>query len=300
MRNTILSSLWFRLVVAFAIVAVVAVGTVAVLANLAMTREMERYLVQSGQARAERLQVVLLDYYEARGSWASVEQHAAFRPVRQPVPQPGQPKPPIPDRVILTDPQGRVIADSFAQQLRGKHIAQADLERAAPVIVRDQVVGYVLVNPPPAVIQQWPSLAEQYLAQVNQSLLWASLLTLLVTVVLGLWLSRQISAPLRRLGRAARGIAAGDLTRRAGIRGGGEIGELGRTFDHMAESLARQEELRQHMVADIAHELRTPLTVLQGNVEAMLDGVRPPSSDNLAAIHEETLLLARLVNDLRD
>ena len=54
------------------------------------------------------------------------------------------------------------------------------------------------------------------------------------------------------------------------------------------------------MVADIAHELRTPLTVLQGNLEALRDGVVPPTTETLASLHEETLLLARLVSDLRD
>ena len=53
------------------------------------------------------------------------------------------------------------------------------------------------------------------------------------------------------------------------------------------------------MVADIAHELRTPLTVLQGNVEAMQDGLMPPDSAHLASLHQETLLLSRLVDDLR-
>jgi len=52
-------------------------------------------------------------------------------------------------------------------------------------------------------------------------------------------------------------------------------------------------------VADIAHELRTPLTVLQGNVEAMQDDLVPPDSAHLASLHQETLLLSRLVDDLR-
>ena len=33
-------------------------------------------------------------------------------------------------------------------------------------------------------------------------------------------------------------------------------------FDQMAETLARQEQLRRDVVADVAHELRTPVAVL--------------------------------------
>jgi signal transduction histidine kinase len=52
-------------------------------------------------------------------------------------------------------------------------------------------------------------------------------------------------------------------------------------------------------MADIAHELRTPITVIQANLEAMLDEVLPLDAEQVAALHDETLLLNRLVNDLR-
>jgi two-component system OmpR family sensor kinase/two-component system sensor histidine kinase BaeS len=52
-------------------------------------------------------------------------------------------------------------------------------------------------------------------------------------------------------------------------------------------------------MADIAHELRTPITVIQANLEAMLDEVLPLDVEQVAALHDETLLLSRLVGDLR-
>jgi len=74
---------------------------------------------------------------------------------------------------------------------------------------------------------------------------------------------------------------------------------MARSFNTMAESLQRMEQQRQNMVADIAHELRTPLSIIQGNVEAMLDGVLPANPEELESIHQETLLLNRLISDLR-
>jgi signal transduction histidine kinase len=67
----------------------------------------------------------------------------------------------------------------------------------------------------------------------------------------------------------------------------------------MARSLAQQETLRRNLMADIAHELRTPLTVIRSDLEALLDGVYEPTPEALASVQEETLLLARLVDDLR-
>ena len=70
-------------------------------------------------------------------------------------------------------------------------------------------------------------------------------------------------------------------------------------FNAMAENLAAAEGQRRQMVADVAHELRTPLSVIQANVEAMQDGILPTDAEQLASLHEETLLLSRLVADLR-
>ncbi len=55
---------------------------------------------------------------------------------------------------------------------------------------------------------------------------------------------------------------------------------------------------RRQMVADVAHELRTPLSVIQANLEAMQDGVLPLDADEISSLHEETVLLSRLVSDL--
>ena len=55
------------------------------------------------------------------------------------------------------------------------------------------------------------------------------------------------------------------------------------------------ETQRQHLIADIAHELRTPITVIQANLEAMLDEVLPLDVEQVAVLHDETLLLGRLV-----
>jgi signal transduction histidine kinase len=78
-----------------------------------------------------------------------------------------------------------------------------------------------------------------------------------------------------------------------------EIGELAQAFNQMAQSLAHQETLRRNLMADIAHELRTPLTVMRGDLEALLDGILETTPEALGSLQEETLLLSRLVDDLR-
>jgi signal transduction histidine kinase len=134
----------------------------------------------------------------------------------------------------------------------------------------------------------------------------AGLVAVAVALVGGLLLARQLTAPLRALTDAARRLALGkgqpdgpDSVPQVQVRSQDEIGELGQAFNQMASSLARQETLRRNLMADIAHELRTPLSVIRSDVEALLDGVYEPSLENLASLHEESLLLSRLVDDLR-
>jgi signal transduction histidine kinase len=124
-------------------------------------------------------------------------------------------------------------------------------------------------------------------------------LAAVVALILGSVLFFQIVSPIQKLTSAAQKIANGDLQQRIVTQSQDEIGTLATAFNQMADSLAQHEELRHNLIADVAHELRTPLTILQGNLEAMLDGVLPTTPEEIAVLRDETALLTRLVADLR-
>ncbi|EKD33908.1 MAG: integral membrane sensor signal transduction histidine kinase [uncultured bacterium] len=67
----------------------------------------------------------------------------------------------------------------------------------------------------------------------------------------------------------------------------------------MADRLGKIEQLRKTMVADVAHELRTPLTNLRGYLEALNDGVIPPTPETLQMLQQENLRLVHLVDNLQ-
>lgn len=138
-----------------------------------------------------------------------------------------------------------------------------------------------------------------FLDNLRRTLWIAGIAGVVVAILLGALFTRQIVAPLGKVTAAAKRVAHGAFDQKVDIGGAGELNELGKSFNFMAATLARDQQLRRNMVADIAHELRTPLTILQGNVEAMLDGLLPPDKENLTSLHQETLLLKRLVDDLR-
>jgi two-component system OmpR family sensor kinase len=141
--------------------------------------------------------------------------------------------------------------------------------------------------------------AVDFMNNLERTLWIAGFLGVLLALLLGGLFTRQIVAPLGEVATAARRVARGDFRQKVNVRGSSELRDLGESFNTMTETLRHDRELRQNMVADIAHELRTPLSILQANVEAMQDGVLETSAENLASLHQETLLLARLIEDLR-
>jgi signal transduction histidine kinase len=141
---------------------------------------------------------------------------------------------------------------------------------------------------------------EQFLRRLDQSLWTAAALAGGAALLVGIIAARQLTHPLRSLQGAAHRMGQGDLTARVSVTGGGELADVARTFNQMAASLEQQEAVRRSLVADVAHDLRTPVTVIQGTVDAILDGVYEPTAERLGSIREETERLAQLVRDLRD
>jgi two-component system sensor histidine kinase BaeS len=102
---------------------------------------------------------------------------------------------------------------------------------------------------------------------------------------------RSTGSTLDELVEATRRVEAGDYTARVGARGGVRaVRQLAAGFDTMAARLETDERQRRTLLAEVSHELRTPLAVVQGNLEAILDGVYPADPDHLTLILEETRL----------
>ncbi len=110
---------------------------------------------------------------------------------------------------------------------------------------------------------------------------------------------RRLSRPLDDLIEASGRIEAGDYGARVAVDGSSEMRSLARAFNQMSERLQTSDARRRAFLADVAHELRTPLTVMQGQLEAIEDGVYPPDGEHIAALLSHTRSMSRLVEDLR-
>ena len=276
-------ALWFKLTAAFLLVAITGVLSVSLLANQVTTNSFRTYLHEDQAGRWSDLQSQLARSYAQMGSWSGAEQILiAARPGR------GQGG----GGLILLDTDGNEIASA------GRATNGAD--EALTVEVMDEngrLLATILINEPNG--GGGSHAAEQFLQDVNRAIWMGGLFAIGIALFLGLFLARRLTRPLSQLTDAAHTVAEGALGEQVHVSSTNEIGALAASFNSMSLALAQAEQQRQQMLADVAHELRTPISVIRGHLEAMLDGVFETSSSNLALIHEETLLLGRLVEDLR-
>ncbi|GGN42880.1 HAMP domain-containing sensor histidine kinase [Streptomyces fuscichromogenes] len=123
-------------------------------------------------------------------------------------------------------------------------------------------------------------------------------LVLAVTVAVTAVVAMRLVRPLRALTAAAQ--QPPELHVRAPVRTRDETGLLAEAFNDLTERRERLEEQRKAMVSDIAHELRSPLTNIRGWLEVTRDGLVDPDPALLASLHEEALILQRIIDDLQD
>lgn len=159
----------------------------------------------------------------------------------------------------------------------------------------NRVVGYLGVIQNLDITQEADKL---FFSRVKKEMLWVVAAALLVSSILALPFAYGLVRPIRRLREATRFMAQGQYDRRVVVSGADELSQLSTDFNWLAQTLESNQQARQQWVADISHELRTPLAVLRAELDAMIDGVRPSTADNIQSLSEEVHRLLALVNDL--
>ena len=283
-----LRPLTVRLTAAFVLVAIAAVVALSVLTLWRTKHTVGRLADERQQATADSIAKTLALAYNQRGGWDGVDIHPAVMIALQ-----------ADATVVVQDPNGNEIA------LRNSMSAMTDMPAiahrngpavTAAVVVDGSNVGDVEITFANGEL----ALAERHVRDaLSGTVLLGALTAAAVAASVAVPLSRRIIRPLRRVTDTAHLVGRGDPTARVGHHDApGELGELARAFDDMADRLEANETARRNVVTDLAHELRTPLTILQGNCEEIIDGLAPPTLERFVHMHDDVLRLGRLVDDL--
>ncbi len=150
------------------------------------------------------------------------------------------------------------------------------------------------------------NLVGNFRAAVREALIMAAGAAFIAAVVVSIFVTRQVATPVQAMMRASQRIAAGHYEERVHVPGNvardefDELAQLALSFNQMAAQLARTEDMRSRLIADVAHELRTPLTTIKGTAEGLIDAVLPAEPETFHQICREADRLQRLVHDLQE
>jgi signal transduction histidine kinase len=306
----VIHNLNFRLLTAFALVIIVTIGSAFFFTYHTTRNEISQVGEHMEMMQDARVQIQLSGYFQIVNTWDGVQ------PL---VIQWGNL---YGRRIILTDNNNLVIADSDAKLLGNTYDNKAIGEDMVQIPISASVQLFDVLAPPqqgnprasalPADIIGTLYIVHGELPDINRAalqltygsigrfFLWGGLLAVGIAILLTFFLSRRILSPVKALTSATRQYGKGDFSKRVAYKGKGELGELARSFNSMAENLEHTQRLWRNMVADVAHELRTPLSNLKGYLEAISDGVVKPDEATISSLNEEASSLSRLVEDLQE
>ncbi len=288
MRERGLGPLGKRLLVAFLLVAVASIGTLSAAAWIGTTKGIDASQRADRRAAAQAVAAETAKAYGSVGDWSRVD-----------FTRPAAAAEAVAARLVIRDAAGRpVFALRAPGAMNGGQMglgaASSDRWTTADVVVAGVLTGTVSLGYDSAVSGGADAIAWTWIIA-------AAVVALVAAFLLAWFVSRRIAQPLLRISSAAQRFAAGDRSARTDPRDanvGWELGELARSFDATANHVVRSELARQRISADVAHELRTPLAALQAGLEEIRDGLVPPDTARLTALHAQSVRLGRVVSDL--
>ncbi|MBU0595099.1 HAMP domain-containing protein [Candidatus Bipolaricaulota bacterium] len=288
-----------KLGLTFSAATLITVVVVYFITALSITRQFDVYREANREHYAEQIRDMLTGYYSYTQSWINAYE-LFYIPIRvkigSQIIETSQVT--VDARFSLANEEGRIFLTTTGDPDVLRQLLTPEEKNAGyPIVVDQERVGTLLL------IDAGPNLEAremEFLASAKRSALLGGGIASSAAVFLFLVMINQVLSPLHKLARATERIAHGDLPEKVSLRARDEFGQLGFSFNQMLENLRRSETVRKTMTADIAHELRTPVTIIQGTLEAVLDGIYEASNETIGTIYEETLLLSRLIDDLRD
>jgi two-component system sensor histidine kinase BaeS len=275
----------WRLLASFLLVSLVSLVVLVVLSMWGVRGGLSSLEVEEHNTAAVTAAADVATAYSRAGGWSGIDLAAARATAHA-----------AGGRLSLYDAAGTQLAGPPAGEPAGPGLtpSKAAPTASAAVVVDGATVGRVELS----FLSDVP-----FLVSSRSLVLWwvlaSAALGLLAAGLVGLWISGRLLRPLRRLTTAATRFAAGDHSARAGHHDlPGVLGGLSQAVDHMADSVVAHEAASRQVVADVAHELRNPLTSLQAGLEELTDGLAEPTPGRLAALHDQSLRLSRVIEDL--
>ena len=136
---------------------------------------------------------------------------------------------------------------------------------------------------------------------IKNQLIYVTLLAILFSIVIAMFLSRRIAKPISDMTKNAKILADGNYDVEFTTTGIKEIDELANTLNYLEQEVSKTDEYRRDLMANVSHDLKTPLTMIKAYAEMIRDITldnKEKTKENLNVIIDETNRLNILVNDI--
>ncbi len=189
-----------------------------------------------------------------------------------------------------------VVLNSVGGYVAG-HVGVIDGKElmSASIIYQEKVVGAIKAVKKKKFTS---SVESSFSKQQTKASLVIAISCLLIAGIASWWLSRMLLAPTYKMKSAIGGLVKGDFSNRLVVNRNDELGQLMLDINILSESLQENRSSRKRWIADISHELRTPVAILSGELEAVIDGIRPLNSNTIESLNHEVTRLKHLIDDL--
>ncbi|WP_462412182.1 sensor histidine kinase [Neobacillus sp. Marseille-QA0830] len=273
---------------------IAAILFITLVVNITLTNQFNQYMMDLQNKRYEKIVSSFEAAYKRDGKWTETSgielMHEAYMghycitlldQNKQPVwgMDPSEIKRQLSNKSMPTQDSGVYTSKIFKIKVDGKVVGFANIGQYSSVLLTEEDV--------------------QFKSSINKSILASGAVTLILVSFLSLYFSRQFSLPIKEAANMSVSLSKGDFniqsSKRSHIR---EIEDLHKSVRDLASKLKYQETLRRKLVSDISHEIRTPLNVLQNNLEAMVDGLFPVTTEKLQALNEEVIRFGKLIENL--
>ncbi|HEY9075540.1 MAG TPA: HAMP domain-containing sensor histidine kinase [Anaerolineaceae bacterium] len=299
-------SLKSKLILSYLAVALITILVVSVFIRLTSGQSLNDLVVEQQTAM---LKESAQTYYAEKGSLEGFFEYYLYSSRQAPAPgasaanqppppdNPGKPPKGRNPRGIygLVDSQKRAVFPLYGFEI-GQTVPDDRLKQAIPVEVDGKIIAWILPDTGNQV--KLSAEEQQFLQRTNLALALAALAGMLIAISMGFFLASRLVKPIRRLTQASQALSRGELRQEVPVTSQDELGQLTQTFNQMSADLARADEQRKRLTADITHDLSTPLQVISGYVEMLEDGEVPLTPQRIEIIKTEIGHLRRLVADL--
>lgn len=129
---------------------------------------------------------------------------------------------------------------------------------------------------------------------------WLLALTIVLSIILVLFSTKYLVKPISKLTAATTTLSKGDFHVELDINRHDELGELSRSFSHMARKLGQMEDMRKEFISNISHDIQSPLSNIKGYTN-LLENEALTSEEKqhyISVINEETKRLSALTKQL--